>query len=328
MNISIDSAATFYPESLISADELAKMAGISTEEVLKKGVNSIHAAEKGTLTTDMAVKAVNEAIGDIDPKSIDQLAFISEGVSDYLYMDPSKNILKKIGGRIEDLIYSSDYFRGNNGTVGIIRTVGNQLRGNPQISRSVIATSLIWSYHSDNRRLGDAFLGDGAGALMLTEGGERNKILSIALKSLSEYNMISGFRYGGTLNEIDQEIARTHKFIYEILDKEHYNGMIEHISEAGKETANNALKKAGLTSSDISYIGICGFNKKINDEIVSDFGCSNVIDPLSDRGYLGSLGVIDVISSFVNDNTVRSGDKILIIAVGIDANVEAMVIEK
>ena len=121
MNISIDSAATFYPESLISADELAKMAGISTEEVLKKGVNSIHAAEKGTLTTDMAVKAVNEAIGDIDPKSIDQLAFISEGVSDYLYMDPSKNILKKIGGRIEDLIYSSDYFRGNDGAHRYVR---------------------------------------------------------------------------------------------------------------------------------------------------------------------------------------------------------------
>ena len=192
----------------------------------------------------------------------------------------------------------------------------------------VIATSLIWNYHSDNRRLGDTFLGDGSGALLLTEGGKHNKILSIALKSLSEYNMVSGFRYGGTLNELDQEIARSHKFIYEILDKDHYDGLVKHIVPTAKDTAAEALRKADITIDDISYIGISGFNEKINEEIISGYKCPNVISPLADKGFIGSLGAIEVISSFVNDDKIQAGEKILIIAVGIDVNVEAMVIEK
>lgn len=331
MNICIESIAAVYPERTLNIRELAENAGVPAADAEASGIRRLHAAPVGTLTTDLAVDAVRSAFSKagIAPNSVDQLAFISECIGDYLYMDASKTIIKKIGGRDDNLIYSSDYFRGNNGTLGIIRTVGNQLRANLNIRRSVISTSLVWESHSDKRRLGGTFLGDGAGAVVMSDQpGERNCVLSIALKSLSQYSLVSGFRYGGTLYDFTSDVVRGNKFVYSIMDQEHYKGIMENIIPTSVEAGRTALEKAKCTVEDISYIGISGFNEAVNRDIVSAFGCKKTIDPLADKGFLGSLGAIEVLSQFINDDSVVCGEKMLLITVGIDVNVEALVIQK
>lgn len=331
MNISIESIIAIYPDRTLSIRELAENAEVSVIDAEASGISRLHAASVGTLTTDLAADAVKIALSKakIDSMSVDQLAFISECIGDYLYMDASKTVIKKMGGRDDNLIYSSDFFRGNSGTLGIIEIVGNQLTANPNIRCSVISTSLVWESHSNKRRLGDTFLGDGAGAIVMSDHlSEKNRILSISVKSLSRYSLVSGFKYGGTLYDFTADVVHNNKFVYSILDQECYKGVMENVISVAVEVGKEALEKAGCTVEDISYIGISGFNKTVNKDIVSKFGVKEIIDPLNDKGFLGSLGAIEVLSQFINDDNIKYGKKMLLFTVGIDVNVEALVIQK
>ncbi|MCB5050632.1 hypothetical protein LGW56_08985 [Streptococcus mutans] len=46
------------------------------------------------------------------------------------------------------------------------------------------------------------------------------------------------------------------------------------------------------------------------------------------KGYLGSLGSIDVLDSFINDDSIPYGSIMLVVSFGIDPNVEALIIRK
>jgi len=328
MNITIESAATVYPENTISINELAIACQVPVDIIARTGIQCLHVASAGVLTSDMAADAVKKALQGMNPKQLDQLVFISEGVSDYLYMDTSKCILKKINGRVDGSIYSYDYFRGGSGTIGIIRMVGNQLAANPFISVSAIVTSLLWEYHSNHRRIGDTFLGDGAGALILKADGTRNRIRSIVTESLSQYNLAAGFKYGGTLNDLNQEVIRSHQFVWDVIDITHYDGLLSKIVSTAVAAGRKALAAANLTASDIAIVGISGFLRDISDEILIEFPCNRVIDPLHDKGYLGSLGAIDLLEHFINDDSIERGETMLAISVGVDVNVEALIIER
>lgn len=331
MCTSIQAIATSYPCSKSTITELALIAKIPLEQAKLTGIQSVHVAEPKTLTTDLAAEAAKKALQktDVLPQQLDQLVFISEGIGDYLYMDASKTILKKIGGRDDGLIYASDYFRGSNGTVGILRVAGNQLKANPLINCSLVNTSLLWRNHSKNRVLGNTFMGDGAGALILQQDLDFNQILSTALYSMSEYNAVTAYLYGGTAYELPGEAVKTGKFVFDVINKEHLDGIINNVIPASVKVGTEALQKARMTIDDISYIGICGFNKEINEKIVAKFSESKrVIDPIAEKGYIGSLGVFEVLDQFINDDSIQSGETMMLIANGVDVNVEALIIRK
>ena len=113
---------------------------------------------------------------------------------------------------------------------------------------------------------------------------------------------------------------------------------MENVVSFSINVGEDALTKAGMTIDDIDYIGISGFHQKYNDQILSEFKAKvdainpletmSVINSLETKGYLGSLGVIEVLDQFLNDDNIRKNSTMLIIANGIDINVEAMVIRK
>lgn len=331
MNITIKAVSTYYPINTRTIKELAFNAGKPLEWAKATGIKGVHVTDKNFVTTDVAARVGKKVLAraGIPAQSIDQLVFASEGISDYLYMDTSKTILQKIGGRTDGVIYSSDFFRGSNGTIGIIKFAGNQVLGNPLISASLIDSAVLWEHHSKKRLLGETFLGDGAGAIILQKDMGYNQVLSTELLSMSEYNMVTAFKYGGTLYDLPKEAVQNGEFVYDILDQNHLKGILENVASYSIRAGENALKKAGITIDDIDYIGISGFHKDINDAIISDFKSEiPVIDPLPTKGYLGSVGVIEVLKQFLNNDSIGQGNTMLVIANGIDVNVEAMVIRK
>lgn len=331
MNIGIESIATYFPCKKYTMDDLKSNAGSTIDWADETGINELHVAEKHYATTDLAVMAAKEALdrADINPKKIDQVAFISEGISDYLYMDTAKTIIKKIGGRTDGLIYSYDLFRGSNGTIGLIKMVGNQIRGNPNITTSLLSTALLWEFNSLNRIMGRTFLGDGAGAIVLKDGLKHNQILSTYFASMSEYNLVTGFKYGGTRYSLTKEISQNNQFYFDILDEEHLKGVLDNIVRFSIMVGKNALEKIHMDMSCIDYVGISGFNKAYNDSILSEFVTNQkVINSLDSKGYLGSVGVIDVLEKFIHNPDIPVDSNMLLIAAGIDINVEAMIIQK
>ncbi|MCI8669667.1 MAG: hypothetical protein HFI34_09135 [Lachnospiraceae bacterium] len=322
--ICINSIATEIPDNRISKMTLADDLEVADES----GIEQICVANKGELTTEMATRVVKKSIENINPKSIDELVCISEGISDYLYMDTSKSILRNIGGRDDDVVYTYDICTGNCGTIKTIQFVGNQLISNKNISTAIITSSLLWDNHSNKRKLGPTYLGDAAGSVVLQTNIGKNEILSIAYESISKYNLVAGFKYGGTKYELPKEALENGEFTYGILDDSHLAGIIECSEEFSVLVGRKAIEKSGLSEDEIDYIGIAGFSKKINNNILSKFNISKRIDLISNEGFLGTVGAMRVLAEFINNTTYKKGDVLLVISNGIDCNMEAMVIQK
>ena len=331
MKISISAAATYYSPQKRSIERLALDAQKTPDWSKKTGIKELHIIEDKFTTTDVAALVGRKAIDSInfDPEDIDQLVYISEGISDYLYMDTSKTVIKKIGGRTDGSIYSYDFHRGSNGTIGVIKFIGNQISCNPLIKASLIDSALLWEHHSNKRLLGETFLGDGAGALLLQKDLGYNRVLGIALADMSEFNLVNGFKYGGTRHDLTEQTAREGKFVFDILDEEHLKGVLNNVVSFSVEAGKKALADAGVSAEEIDYIGISGFHQKYNDHILSEFPReASVINPLETMGYLGTVGVMEVLKSFINNESIKRGSTMLVMANGIDINVEAMVIRK
>ncbi|MBP3325571.1 MAG: hypothetical protein J6L77_04015 [Coprococcus sp.] len=72
------------------------------------------------------------------------------------------------------------------------------------------------------------------------------------------------------------------------------------------------MEKAGLSVDEIDCIGIAGFGKKDNDEILDEFaGIDLVIGPFSDKGFLGTTKVMEVLNTFMNSDGYSEGAIIL-----------------
>lgn len=329
--ICIGAVTTHYSNNIRTIEELKRNSGISAQQADSIGIEQVHVTDRGVLTTDEATIVAQKILkqAKIKPEKIDEVVYISEGMGDYLYMDTSKSVLRNIQGRMDNVVYTYDVCRGNCGTIGVIKFVGNQLIGNKEISTAIIDTALLWEKHSKNRWLGTTFLGDGAGAVLLQENAGSNEILSTAYDSMSEYNLVSGFKYGGTKYELPKKALEAGEFYYGILDETHLQGVLNNVVDACVQIGQRAMEKAGLSVDEIDCIGIAGFSKKYNDEILGGFeGIDSVIDPLSNKGFLGTVGVIEVLDNFVNSDDYKEGETMLVIANGIDSNVEAMVVRK
>lgn len=331
MDICIEAVATHYSQKKVFIKDLAKNIELDTVYLERMGIDNIYEYEEGITTTEVAARAVRKALSksNISAKSIDQVAYISEGINDYLYMDTSKSVIRNIEGRLDGPIYSNDYFRGSNGTIGFIKFIGNQVLSNPSINISVINTALIWKNHSNNRFIGMTFMGDSAGAVIIKKGNKHNRIVSMAFETLSNFNLVNGYKYGGNLYDLTKEVVQNRPFHFDILDTKHYLGLIRAIISSGIRVANKVLDNAGLIIEEVDYIGVAGFHQEYTDSLLNKLGSdANIINPLKTKGYLGSVGVIEILDSFINNFDIENGKRLLVIAIGIDVNVEAMIIQK
>ena len=88
------------------------------------------------------------------------------------------------------------------------------------------------------------------------------------------------------------------------------------------------LTNADFTFNDFDFIGISGFHKDYTAQLLGKLPLKSIIDPLQSKGYIGSLGIIEVINRFLYDPMIRSNQIMLSINMGLEGNIECMLIKK
>ncbi len=129
MKICIGAVKTHYSKKVKTIKELAVDSGKSVDWAKCTGIKQVHVVDDGIITSEEATIVADELLKDanVNPKEIDQLVYISEGMGDYLYMDTSKTVIRNIGGRTDGVIYTYDICRESNGTIGAIKFAGNHM---------------------------------------------------------------------------------------------------------------------------------------------------------------------------------------------------------
>ncbi|MFC5046994.1 hypothetical protein ACFSTE_11085 [Aquimarina hainanensis] len=328
-NISIK-VATFFPEATKTFAELTSASEYKDSKILANGIRSVHTCDEGISSTALSVKAFEKLVEreNIDADSIDCVAWISEGVDDYIYMDTAKTFVEDIKGIVDGEIHTYQLYGGAGGTIQTIQLISNQIIANPSINKAIIVTSLIWGAHSENRLLYPTYVGDGTGVIVLEKDTVPDMIQGIKVRTLEAYNTPYAIPYGGTKHPITQEVIQQNAFKVETITKEHQNGILDTIIQEASLMINELCEENKFDIHTLDYIGISGFHQDYTVELLKMLPAKKLINPLSEKGYLGSLGVFEILHQFLNTSKIREGSKMLVINLGLEGNLEGMLIHK
>jgi 3-oxoacyl-[acyl-carrier-protein] synthase-3 len=295
------------------------------QEAFSSGIQTLHTCESGISSTALSVKAFQKLADKENtlPTDIDCVAWIAEGVDDFIYMDTAKTFIEDIKGNTDGEVHTYQLYGGAGGTLQAIQLISNQVLANPTVNKALIVSSLIWESHSHNRLLQPTFLGDGAGVILIEANGAEKMILGIKTATLEAGNTSFAIPYGGTKHPITQEVINKEAFKVNTISQKGYDHILDNIIKEASKMIAELCENTKVDITKIDCIGISGFHKKYTEELLKMLPEKQVIDPLLSKGYLGSMGVFEVLDQFLNNSLIAKGSIILIINLGLEGNLES-----
>ncbi len=323
--------ATYYPTPTKKFDTLLQEATTGVLAVQNSGIQQVHTCEIGISSTALAVSAYQQLAEkhSVIPTDIDCVAWIAEGVDDFIYMDTAKTFIEDIEGNTDGEIHTYQLYGGAGGTIQAIQLICNQLIANPSVDTAVIVTALLWESHSADRFLHPTYMGDGAGVLWLTDAPLLQKmILGIKITTIDACHTAHAIPYGGTKHPITQQVVQQQTFKLDTISPAQQNMILDTIIQEASMLINDLCDTTNFDIHKIDYIGIAGFHQQYSQELLKILPDRKVIDPLPTKGYLGSLGVFEILNQFLNTSAIISGTTLLLINLGLEGNIETMLLEK
>ena len=181
ITVGISSIGYYIPSTILTSESMAKQCDISVSVLTEKiGIKKKHIASVDESPSYMAIKASLDAIekAEINPESIDLIAYCGAGDYDYRVWSPSAKIQSEIGAINA---FAFELRNGCNGGNLGIHVCRNLLRSEPTCSCGLVICSdnlhSIVNY-SDPDNISQFILADAAAAVVLKKGEPTNKILS------------------------------------------------------------------------------------------------------------------------------------------------------
>jgi 3-oxoacyl-[acyl-carrier-protein] synthase III len=264
----------------------------------------------------------------LDKKEMENQYFFVNGETygDYLFQMHGRQIADKAG---IDRIISFNLYQGSNSSLMLMRMLLNHLRVDNDATYAMLAAPETWEHHSVGRLLGDAVLGDVSTVLLLEKGYERNKILSIATKTIHKYHDIVYNEVGGWVVPIGEEPCAGGRFVYKVQNVKHYEEVKTKTLDILEPVMQQALDKAGVKWDEIGKFVIHSATPTLHERFLERFNLTEeqVIDSGLEYGYLCSAGLLMSLQTLVHHTELAAGTKVLTAAFGIDGNWAAAVIE-
>ncbi|UNL86792.1 3-oxoacyl-[acyl-carrier-protein] synthase III C-terminal domain-containing protein [Priestia koreensis] len=252
--------------------------------------------------------------------------FNEESYGDYLFQMHGRQIMDIVG---VNRITSFNLLQGGSSSLMLVKLLMNHLIANTNVRFGIVGSPQSWEYHSQNRQLGNAILGDGAASLILEKGYQRNRILSIATKTLGKYHDVLFNEVGGWKSPIADGPCKEGKFIYKIQNLPHYKEVEESNFLILQNVMGEALQKAHLSFSDISLFAIHSPTRLHHDRFAKHFEISEemIIDSAEEYGFMCSAGILLSIGTILENKDLKIGTKVMVSSFGVDGNWAVMIIE-
>lgn len=319
VNIGIESIGIYVPETVQDYKYIGKESGIPEDVILNKfGIRARHKALADESVSDMAIKASVEALGDIDPKSIDLVVYCGSEYKDYYLFNLAAKVQDSIGAvnanafEIHSLCSAGVYS---------LKVVKSMMRDDDNLNTVLLVTS---SKETDlvnlkNERSRFMFnFGDGAAAVVLRKGLNRNIIL--------ETHMITdgGFAEDVACYSVGSE-AHNNEQGYScediMLDVKDQKSMKERLDPVSLRNFNAvidiSLKKSGYSKSQANYIAPIFMKKSMLNEILKEYSLTEENSfILQDYGHCQSADAFISIVEGLRNGRLKDGDVAVLLGAG------------
>jgi 3-oxoacyl-[acyl-carrier-protein] synthase-3 len=301
--------AGHLPEKVLTNDDLARMVDTTDQWITDRtGIKKRHIAADGETTSDLATIASRKALkaAGMTPDDID-LIIVATATPDYTFPATATVVQNKLGitrGAAFDVQAVCSGF------VYAVALADNFLvRG--QFERALVIGAETFSRILDwSDRSTCVLFGDGAGAMVL----ERQDKASAGDRGVKGVHLRSDGRYKDLLY-VDGGPSSTQTVGHlRMVGNQVFKHAVSKISESVKAAA----ERAGIAVSEIDWFVPHQANQRILSAVAERLGLeeSKVVSTVAEHGNTSAASVPLALATAMEDGRVKSGDLVLIEAIG------------
>jgi len=325
----IVSTGTYFPDTYVTAEEIAKQSGLPEWVVREKlGIERKFVADPKVHPNEMALKAARKAIekADIDPLDIDVVLCTTEEWREYMLWTTAIDLAYEIGAKNA---WGVDIHTRCATTVAALKLAKGLMAGDPTIDTILIGGGYATSHFIDFTDIDTSFLfniGAGAGAMIVKRDWLENQVLGthlIADGSISRNVIVPA---SGTKQHPTDEAVASGGFKFRLVEPEAMKTRLGEVSInnwltcVDRSLAMSGVKSDGLpyTRDDIDFFNMTLVKPSAHQEMLGHLGLTeNQSVYLSSVGHIGEQDAIINIEAGIEMGRLNPGDTMAIIAAGI-----------
>jgi len=325
----IVSTGTFFPESCITAEEIAEQSGLPEWVVREKlGIDRKFVADPSVHPNEMAVLAARKAIekAGIDPLEIDVVLGTTEEWREYLLWTTAIDLAYETGAKNA---WGLDVHNRCATTIAALKLAKSLMAEDPSIDTILIGGGYATSHFIDLTDLDTSFLfniGAGAGAMILKRDWPGNHVLGmhiIADGSMSRHVIVPA---SGTVQHPTDDAVCDGGFKFRLVEPEAMKTRLGEVSIRNwLECVDRSLERSGcksdgapFTRDDIDFFNMSLVKPSGHREMLEHLGLTEEQSVyMSSVGHIGEQDAIINIEAGIEQGRLKPGDTMAIIAAGI-----------
>ena len=251
-NMGIVSTGTYFPDTYVTAKEIASESGLPEWVVKEKlGIERKFVADPKVHPNEMAVRAARKAIAKagIDPMEIDVVLGTTEEWREYLLWTTAIDIAFEVGA---NNAWGIDVHTRCATTIAAMQLARGLMADDPSINTVLIAGGYATSHFIDHTDLNTSFLfniGAGPGAMILKRDWPENHVRGmhlIADGSMSRHVIVPA---SGTVKHPSDDAVNEGGFKFRLVEPEAMKNRLGEVSIKNWLTCTDvSLEKSGLKS--------------------------------------------------------------------------------
>ena len=329
IEMGIVSTGTWFPETYVTAAEIAEQSGLPEWVVREKlGIERKFVADPSVHPNEMAVNAARKAIerAGIDPLDIDVVLSTTEEWREYLLWTTAIDIAHELGAKNA---WGLDIHARCVTTIAALKLARSLMAGDPKIDTILIAGGYAISHFIDLADVNTSFLfniGAGAGAILVKRDWPENRVKGIHLiadGTMSRHVIVPA---SGTVQHPTDDVVREGGFKFRLVEPEAMKKRLGEVSiDNWLECVDRALENSGrkpdgspYTRADIDFFNMSLVKPSAHREMLENLGLGEEQSVyISDIGHIGEQDAIINIEAGIEQGRLEAGHTMAIIAAGI-----------
>ena len=304
------SAGSYLPKTIISNAELAKRVDTSDEWIVKRtGIHQRHIAAEGELTSDLAVKAAEQALHHAGLRGADiDAIFLGTTTPDHTFPATATKVQDRLGMKGG---FALDVQAVCSGFVYALAAADNFIRAG-QVKRALVIGAETFSRILDwNDRNTCVLFGDGAGAVIL-EAGE-GQGTSADRGVLTTHLFSDGSHYNRLYVDGGPSATKT-TGVVQMEGREVFRHAVVNLAAA----VDAAIASTGVKAEDVDWLVPHQANRRIIDSMGHKLKLppEKVVVTVDRHANTSAASIPLALAEAVNDGRIKRGHLVLMEAMG------------
>ncbi|WP_053362600.1 3-oxoacyl-ACP synthase [Bacillus sp. FJAT-27251] len=256
MGIGIETTGVYFPPGIENAADLAIKTGIPEAVIIEKfGLYQKHVADHTMHASDLAIAAGRQALGHVDPLSIDVVIYFGSPHKDYYVWSSAPKIQHELGAKNA---YAFEIMNVSSCFPIALKVAKDIITADPSIQNILLAggckESQIVDYDNPRSRFMFNFA-DGGTAALVTRNSSQCDILESAILTDGSFHDDVRVPAGGSAHFPSVASVEANMHYIDVKDPKSMKERLDPVSIKNfEQVVRNALHKSGYTPHDIKLL--------------------------------------------------------------------------